>query len=327
MNITPNIGIRICGTGSSVPAKTVTNDDMATIVETSDEWISTRTGIRKRHFADGETNLSLGAEAAERALEMAGISREEIGAVICATITPDHIVPSQACLLQKKLGLPEQILAFDICAACTGFLYSLHTARSLLCTMPEKKYALVVASELLSRVTNFADRNTWVLFGDGAGAAVIALDENSRYAFDCGAQGDTEVLYCPKSYPNTNPFAESQSEQPVQQVHMEGRDVYSFAVHALSGCISRASEAAGGFPQHYVCHQANARILQAAAKQLGEPMDKFFLDIADYGNTSAASIAIALDDCVRSGGIQRGESLILAGFGGGLSYGAAYLTF
>ena len=189
MNITPNIGIRICGTGSSVPAKTVTNDDMATIVETSDEWISTRTGIRKRHFADGETNLSLGAEAAERALEMAGISREEIGAVICATITPDHIVPSQACLLQKKLGLPEQILAFDICAACTGFLYSLHTARSLLCTMPEKKYALVVASELLSRVTNFADRNTCVLFGDGAGAAVIALDENSRYAFDCGAQG------------------------------------------------------------------------------------------------------------------------------------------
>ena len=166
-----------------------------------------------------------------------------------------------------------------------------------------------------------------VLFGDGAGAAVIALDENSRYAFDCGAQGDTEVLYCPKSYPNTNPFAESQSEQPVQQVHMEGRAVYSFAVHALSGCISRVSEAAGGFPQHYVCHQANARILQAAAKQLGEPMDKFFLDIADYGNTSAASIAIALDDCVRSGGIQRGESLILAGFGGGLSYGAAYLTF
>ena len=193
--------------------------------------------------------------------------------------------------------------------------------------MPEKKYALVVASELLSRVTNFADRNPCVLFGDGAGAAVIALDENSRYAFDCGAQGDTEVLYCPKSYPNTNPFAESQSEQPVQQVHMEGRAVYSFAVHALSGCISRVSEAAGGFPQHYVCHQANARILQAAAKQLGEPMDKFFLDIADYGNTSAASIAIALDDCVRSGGIQRGESLILAGFGGGLSYGSAYLTF
>ena len=140
-------------------------------------------------------------------------------------------------------------------------------------------------------------------------------------------QGDTEVLYCPKSYPNTNPFAESQSEQPVQKVHMEARAVYSFAVHALSGCISRVSEAAGGFPQHYVCHQANARILQAAAKQLGEPMDKFFLDIADYGNTSAASIAIALDDCVRSGGIQRGESLILAGFGGGLSYGAAYLTF
>ena len=327
MNITQNIGIRICGTGSSVPAKTVTNDDMATIVETNDEWIRTRTGISERHFADQETNLSLGAAAAEKALEMAGISRKEIGVVICATITPDNIVPSQACLLQKELGLPEQILAFDMCAACTGFLYAMHTARSLLCTMPEKKYALVVASEVLSRVTNFADRNTCVLFGDGAGAAVITLDENSRYAFDCGAQGDTEVLYCPKSYCDTNPFAEQHPEAPQQFVHMEGRAVYSFAVHARSGSIQRVAEQVGGYPQHYVCHQANARILQAAAKQLGEPMEKFFLDIAKYGNTSAASIAIALDDCVRSGAVKRGESMMLSGFGGGLSYGTAYFTF
>ena len=128
MNITQNIGIRICGTGSSVPTRTVTNDDMATIVETSDEWISTRTGISERHFADQETNLSLGTEAAEKAIAMAGIPREEIGVVICATITPDNIVPSQACLLQKSLGLTEQIFAFDICAACTGFLYAMHTA-------------------------------------------------------------------------------------------------------------------------------------------------------------------------------------------------------
>lgn len=327
MNITQNIGIRICGTGSSVPTRTVTNDDMATIVETSDEWISTRTGISERHFADQETNLSLGTEAAEKAIAMAGIPREEIGVVICATITPDNIVPSQACLLQKSLGLTEQIFAFDICAACTGFLYAMHTARSLLCTMPEKKYALVVASELLSRVTNFADRNTCVLFGDGAGAAVISLDENSRYAFDCGADGNTEVLYCPKSYHNTNPFAASLPEQPEQQVKMEGRAVYSFAVQALSGSIRRVADQVGGYPEHYICHQANARILQAAAKQLKEPMEKFFLDIAKYGNTSAASIAIALDDCVRSGAVKRGESVMLSGFGGGLSYGTAYFTF
>ena len=261
MNITQNIGIRICGTGSSVPTRTVTNDDMATIVETSDEWISTRTGISERHFADQETNLSLGTEAAEKAIAMAGIPREEIGVVICATITPDNIVPSQACLLQKSLGLTEQIFAFDICAACTGFLYAMHTARSLLCTMPEKKYALVVASELLSRVTNFADRNTCVLFGDGAGAAVITLDENSRYAFDCGADGNTEVLYCPKSYHNTNPFAcISARKQPEQQVKMEGRAVYSFAVQALSGSIRRVADQVGGYPEHYICHQANARI-------------------------------------------------------------------
>ena len=296
MNITQNIGIRICGTGSSVPTRTVTNDDMATIVETSDEWISTRTGISERHFADQETNLSLGTEAAEKAIAMAGIPREEIGVVICATITPDNIVPSQACLLQKSLGLTEQIFAFDICAACTGFLYAMHTARSLLCTMPEKKYALVVASELLSRVTNFADRNT-------------------------------EVLYCPKFYHNTNPFAASLPEQPEQQVKMEGRAVYSFAVQALSGSIRRVADQVGGYPEHYICHQANARILQAAAKQLKEPMEKFFLDIAKYGNTSAASIAIALDDCVRSGAVKRGESVMLSGFGGGLSYGTAYFTF
>ena len=299
MKITQDIGIRICGTGSSVPERKISNDDMATIVETNDEWIRTRTGISNRHFADKETNLSLGMEAAEKALEMAGISKEEIGVVICATITPDNIVPSQACMLQKELGLPETVFAFDICAACTGFLYAVHTARSLLCSMPEKKYALVVASEVLSRVTNFADRNTCVLFGDGAGAAVITLDENSRYAFDCGAEGNTEVLYCPKYYHDTNPFAENLPELAEQFVSMQGRAVYSFSVQALSGSIQRVAEKVGGYPDCYVCHQANARILQAAAKQLKEPMEKFFLNIGEYGNTSAASIAIALDDCVR----------------------------
>ena len=221
MKITQDIGIRICGTGSSVPERKISNDDMATIVETNDEWIRTRTGISNRHFADKETNLSLGMEAAEKALEMADISKEEIGVVICATITPDNIVPSQACMLQKELGLPETVFAFDICAACTGFLYAVHTARSLLCSMPKKKYALVVASEVLSRVTNFADRNTCVLFGDGAGAAVITLDENSRYAFDCGAEGNTEVLYCPKYYHDTNPFAENLPEPAEQFVSMQ----------------------------------------------------------------------------------------------------------
>ena len=238
MKITQDIGIRICGTGSSVPERKISNDDMATIVETNDEWIRTRTGISDRHFADKETNLSLGMEAAEKALEMAGISKEEIGVVICATITPDNIVPSQACMLQKELGLPETVFAFDICAACTGFLYAVHTARSLLCSMPEKKYALVVASEVLSRVTNFADRNTCVLFGDGAGAAVITLDENSRYAFDCGAEGNTEVLYCPKYYHDTNPFAENLPEPAEQFVSMQGRAVYSFAVQGQTMMLS-----------------------------------------------------------------------------------------
>ena len=327
MKITQDIGIRICGTGSSVPERKISNDDMATIVETNDEWIRTRTGISNRHFADKETNLSLGMEAAEKALEMAGISKEEIGVVICATITPDNIVPSQACMLQKELGLPETVFAFDICAACTGFLYAVHTARSLLCSMPEKKYALVVASEVLSRVTNFADRNTCVLFGDGAGAAVITLDENSRYAFDCGAEGNTEVLYCPKYYHDTNPFAENLPEPAEQFVSMQGRAVYSFAVQALSGSIQRVAEKVGGYPDCYVCHQANARILQAAAKQLKEPMEKFFLNIGEYGNTSAASIPLLLHELCASGALKPGMRALLSGFGGGLTWGGALIEF
>lgn len=322
-----HMGIRLCGTGSCVPAQTVTNDDMAKIVDTNDTWIRTRTGIENRHFADGETNLTITRKAAEQAIAMAGIAPSEIGVVVSATITGDTLVPSLACLLQRDLGLPETVFAFDVGAACTGFLFALHTARSLLCTMPEKKYALVTGSELLSRITNFADRNTCVLFGDGAGAAVICLNPETAYYFDCGAQGNTEVLYCPRNYELPNPFAQNPSEPEQQQVHMEGRAVYTFAVQSIAGSIRRTAEQAGGFPDHYICHQANARIIQTAAKQLKEPLEKFFLDIEKYGNTSAASIPLALDDCVRSGKIHRGETLMLSGFGGGLSYGTAYFTF
>ena len=213
-----HMGIRLCGTGSCVPAQTVTNDDMAKIVDTNDTWIRTRTGIENRHFADGETNLTITRKAAEQAIAMAGIAPSEIGVVVSATITGDTLVPSLACLLQRDLGLPETVFAFDVGAACTGFLFALHTARSLLCTMPEKKYALVTGSELLSRITNFADRNTCVLFGDGAGAAVICLDPETAYYFDCGAQGNTEVLYCPRNYELPNPFAKNPSEPEQQQV-------------------------------------------------------------------------------------------------------------
>ena len=156
---------------------------------------------------------------------------------------------------------------------------------------------------------------------------MICLDPETAYYFDCGAQGNTEVLYCPRNYELPNPFARNPSEPEQQQVHMEGRAVYTFAVQAIAGSIRRTAEQAGGFPDHYICHQANARIIQTAAKQLKEPLEKFFLDIEKYGNTSAASIPLALDDCVRSGKIHRGETLMLSGFGGGLSYGTAYFTF
>lgn len=321
------IGIRLLGTGSCVPSQVVTNADMEGIVETSDEWIRTRTGIEQRHIADGETNLALTKTAAERAMAMAGIDPKEIGVVICATMTGETMVPSLACLLQRECGLSEHVFAFDMSAACTGFLYALHTARALLCAMPEKKYALVTGSELLSRITDFSDRNTCVLFGDGAGAAVLELDENTAYYFDGGAKGDDQVLYCPRNYTLPNPFSHADAEPKQQKVSMEGRAVYTFAVQALTGSILRTAEQAGGLPDKYICHQANARIIQTAAKQLKEPMEKFFMNIDHCGNTSAASIPIALDECVRSGGIQRGETVMLSGFGGGLAYGTAFFTF
>ena len=320
-------GLQLIATGGAIPGRTVTNEDLSRMVDTSDEWITSRTGIRTRHWCtEDESAATLAISAAKQALARSGLAPAQIGCCICATLSAPDATPSVACQVQAALGLPEDRPALDVNAACSGFLYGIAVAQGLLTTLGGQ-YALVIGCEALSRLMDPTDRSTCVLFGDGAGAAVITLDENSRYAFDCGADGNTEVLYCPKFYHNTNPFAASLPEQPEQQVKMEGRAVYSFAVQALSGSIRRVADQVGGYPEHYICHQANARILQAAAKQLKEPMEKFFLDIAKYGNTSAASIAIALDDCVRSGAVKRGESVMLSGFGGGLSYGTAYFTF
>lgn len=322
-------GLKILGTGSYVPPFTVSNADFAKIVETSDEWISSRTGIKNRHFAVQEDHRQMAGKAAAQAILNAGIDKAEIGVVAAAVITGDYHTPSLACLLQKDLELSNEILAFDLNGACSGYVYALQLAYSLL-HQSSKRYALVVGSEILSRITNFADRSTCVLFGDGSGAAVVSLAEDRPFHFMSGAKGDDSTLYCRAVYPTENPFLPEQPTRHEPCIHMDGNEVFRFAVESFCNCATELlakNNLAADDIDHYLCHQANLRIITKAARKLGVSMDKFFVNITDRGNTSAASIAIALDELNASGKLKRGDKLMICGFGGGLTYGAAYLIW
>lgn len=317
------------GTGSCVPNNSVTNQMLEAIVDTSDDWISSRTGIKSRCITNGDTNLSMAKTAAERAIESAGIDKSDIEVVLCATITNEYVTPSLSCLLQRELGLNEEVLAFDINAACSGFVYALNTAHSLL-QKSSNKYALITGSEILSRIMDFTDRDTCVLFGDGAGAAVVKLSRRLPFLFSSGAKGDSKLLYCPSVYDSNNPFYNGASEKEPGFLRMEGSEVFRFAVDSIKKSISAVLNKARVSPEeidHYVLHQANSRIICTAAKRLGAPIEKFFMNIEKRGNTSAASIPIALDEMRRCGKLKRGDKLILSGFGGGLTYGTAYMTW
>lgn len=323
-------GIKILGTGSSVPDFQVHNSDFTKVIETSDEWITERTGIKTRRFVtEGESSLTLCETAANKAIEEAGINKEDIGLVIVGTCTADYITPSMACLLQGSLGLPEKILAFDLNAACSGFVYSLNTAFLLLGSMPGK-YALVVGVEVLSRVLDYTDRGSAILFGDGAGACIISLSGGNPFVFDSGSIGGCESLNIPMTYGVANPFTGKAADTHMQVVNINGNEVYRFVQDAFPKSASVVFEKAGIDPDHidyYVCHQANLRILLASAKKLKVPFEKFYVNIDKYGNTSAASVAIALDELNKSGVLKRGHKLMLAGFGGGLTYGTAYMIW
>lgn len=311
-------GIKLMGTGSALPAQEVTNFDLEKKVDTSDEWIVTRTGISSRHYCTGEENhLSLCTAAARRALESAGISAEQIGVCLVATLTQDTMTPSAACVLQKELGMPEDTVCFDLNAACAGFVYGLHTAECLLAASV-RKYALVIGCEVLSRITDFTDRSTCVLFGDGAGAAVVEWRED--YPSLCavmGSRGNREVLMIP----GVNTGAPS-------YIHMDGKEVFRFAVDVLPRCAKEVAAKAGiGLDQvdHFVFHQANQRILDFAIKKLRLDPEKCAGNIAHTGNTSAASVPILLDELARSGQLHSGQKVLCAGFGGGLTWAGALL--
>lgn len=311
-------GLKLVSTGSAMPKGVVTNEDLTKIVDTSDEWITTRTGIHtRRRCGEGESHTQLCLAAARQALERAGIAPEAVGVCLIATFTGDHLNPATACILQKELGFPEDTVCFDLNAACSGFVYALHTAQCLLAAAP-RKFGLVLGAEVLSRVTDYTDRSTCILFGDGAGAAVVEWGEDypSIHAV-LGCRGDTDVLYTP----GVNTGAPS-------YIHMEGQSVFRFAVETVPRCISQVLEQAGlGVEDvdRYVFHQANQRIIDLAMRKLHLPPEKCTGNIAHTGNTSAASVPLLLDELVSTGALRSGQRALCVGFGAGLTWGGALL--
>ena len=309
-------GIHIVATGHFSPDRIITNDDLSKIVDTTDEWISARTGMKRRHFCKEEdNNVTMAVEAAKRALEKTKIDQNEIGAVVVATFSGDYLVPSAACMIQKELELSDDIICFDLNAACSGFVFGLETIRGLL-LQSEKRYGLLIGSECISRRLDMTDRGSCILFGDGAGAALIELDENRSYTSIFGCHGDPDVINCPNDAKNPG------------RVHMEGQATYKFAVSTVPKLIERTVEKAGIAMEDinaFICHQANARIVDAVAKHLKQPKEKFFLNLDEYANTSAASVAIALSDAMEKGFCKPGQKVLLAGFGAGKTWGAAII--
>lgn len=324
--------VRILGTGRSVPDNVVTNADLAARVDTSDEWIRERTGIRERRIAlEGVCTSELCEQAARRALEAAGVEPRDLDLVIVATATPDMPFPSTACFLQERLGIRGQ-MAFDLTAACTGFLYGLTVAEQFVSSGSSRR-ALVVGAELLSRIVDWTDRGTCVLFGDGAGAAVLGPSEDpgrgilsARMAAD-GAYW--RILNLPGGG-TAHPTTAETVAAGLHKVKMQGNEVFKVAVRALQEMAELVLQEAGvegGDLDLFIPHQANRRIIDAVAKRLHVPDEKVYVNLDRYGNTSAASIPIALDELVRAGRVKPGDLLLLDAFGGGVTYGAVLLRW
>lgn len=305
--------IKVISTGSYTPSKVVSNKELEKIVDTSDEWIYSRTGIRSRHISEGETTSDLAYKASLKAIEKVNYDIGKIDLIIVATFTPDYLSPGVSNLVQAKLGLSDQdITCFDLNSGCTGFIYALNVASTML-NSGKYNSALVIGSEVISKVTNWEDRNTCVLFGDGAGCILLENnDEEGLAYFYSTSRGElNKTLYVDEF------------------VHMDGKRVYQFAVGAVEKAINKVlvdcNLSLNDFSK-IIPHQANIRILQSVAKNLKIDMDKFYLNIYEYGNTSAASIAIALDEYINSKENVENEKLLLVGFGSGFTYGAAVIT-
>ena len=323
---------KITGTGSALPEKIITNADLEKMVDTSDEWITLRTGIKERRIAvDGEYTSSFAVEASRKAIEMAGIKAEDLDMIILGTITPDFPFPATACIVQHELGA-SNATAFDVSAACTGFICGLSIADKYISTGCAKKI-LVIGAEILSRIIDWTDRNTCILFGDGAGAAVVEVSDGeegilSTHLFSNGAFWNT--LYMP-GYGSRNPIGcEHATEERKFFLQMDGNEVYKQAVRSMEEAAVTALKANNMSVDDislFIPHQANIRIVDAISKRLKMPSEKVFINLHQYGNTSAASVPIALDEANRNGRLKSGDIVLLDAFGGGYTYGSILMRW
>jgi len=326
--MTDRPGAVIAGTGSYVPEKVLTNLDLAKMVDTSDEWITVRTGIKQRRIAsDGQTTASMGVIASRRALEDAAVAPEQVEAIICATITPEMPLPATACFIQGQLGA-SKASAFDIAAACSGFIYSLEVGR-LFIESGQYNNVLVVGSETLSRITDYKDRSSCILFGDGAGAALLrSTNDPHRRILYTHLKSDGrkwELLQLPGGG-SRYPLSQQVLDQRMQYMKIQGQAIYKFAVSAMQELIVEAMKACNLSVDDIkliVPHQVNRRIIDSATEKLGFPPERVYVNIDRYGNTSSASVPIALDEARRAGKIGPGDTVVMVAFGGGLTWASA----
>lgn len=315
----------ICGTGSYIPVHTMDNNDIAQLVETNDEWIRERTGVVKRHIIQEETTVSMAADAARKALENGNVSAEEVDLILVSTISSNVILPCAACEVQKAIGAVNAT-CFDLSAACTGFVFAYNTAVAYLASGMYRT-VLIIGSESLSNLTNWKDRGTCILFGDGAGAAVVKAAEGKLYRAVTHSDGfKGEALTC------TSRHNRNWEEIPLEETYMQmdGQAVFKFAVKRVPEAVKevlKKNNMTAEEIDYFILHQANKRIVEAVAKRLDVSIDKFPMNLQEYGNTSSASIPILLDEMSRDGRLKKGQKIILAGFGAGLSWGATILEW
>ncbi len=329
------MGISILGTGRYLPEKIVTNHDFTSFLDTDDEWIVSRTGIKQRHIADGELTFQMGAKAAAKAIEAAGLQVEDIDMVIGTTVTADTVTPSLACLVAMELKLEGKICV-DLNVACAGFVYAMDMADRYLKTEPEMKHVLIVSSEMLSRTMDYTDRSTCVLFGDGAGATVVTRSDKPLISYFNSVPSGADRVFCKGVTPKT-PFItkefnwglDSFQNATDHQMTQAGSDVYRFATVAMPNAVKAVCEKAAvdvHSLKWIVPHQANLRIIQTAVKRLKVNEEQVYTNMDKYGNISSACIPVALDELIAEGRLQTGDQICLVGFGAGLTYGAIIFT-
>lgn len=319
---------KIKSVGAYVPENVVTNDDMSKIVDTTDEWISSRSGIRKRHFSTGENTSDIAAKAAKKIIERANITPEEIDLIIVASVSPDYATPSVACLVQSKIGAVNAV-AFDIGAACSGFIFALSTADKFIKSGVYKN-VLVLGSEVLSKYLDFTDRSTCVLFADGSGGVLLTRsDEQSIFAEELGSDG-SKAMSLTSGFRNVvNPCCEGSRHEHLF-LEMDGKAIFDFATRTVPKSINKLMKESGisvDDIDFVVPHQANARIIEIVSRKIKVPMEKFYINMAEYANTSSASIPIALNEMWEKGILKEGQTLVLAGFGAGLVWGSMIIKF